>query len=152
MLVDVGFGGSMIKPMPMSQGEVSQPPYMLAISEEDNGYWRFSECTADGQPTSFDFRLTPVGETHFNDVSRQLQTDESSSFRRMLKAQRRDSETHTILRGCVKTTIGPRGTGTQVLDSAAALVGCLGHDFELDVPEIASIWPVIEKRHQDLFG
>ena len=152
MLVDVGFGGSMIKPMPMSQGEASQPPYVLAISEQDDGYWRFSECTAGSQPTWFDFRLTPVGETYFNDVSQQLQTDESSSFRRTLKAQRRDSETHMILRGCVKTTIGPHGTSSQVLGSAAELLDCLGHDFQLDVPEIATIWPVIEQRHQDLFG
>lgn len=152
LLVDVGFGGSMIAPLPFDQTDHWQPPYTLAVTEEDDGYWRFSERVADGDRTAFDFRPVPVGEGYFDEISLALQTDAGSSFRRTLKAQRRYRDRHVILRGCTKITIAPDGTDQQVLGSGRALVDCLREDFDLDVPEIASIWPVVKQRHGELFG
>jgi N-hydroxyarylamine O-acetyltransferase len=152
LLVDVGFGGSMIEPIPLFQANTHQPPYILTVTEEDNGYFRFSEQLADAEPTSFDYKLTPVGDTYFDDISKSLQNDETSSFLRMLKAQRRYPDRHVILRGCVKKTVAPQGTNEQVLCSGKALLDCLRDDFNLDVPEIASVWPRISKRHRELFG
>jgi len=152
LLVDTGFGGSLFAPLPLYQTEMHQPPYTLSVTEEDDGYLRFSEQAFDGDPVSFDFNLAPVGDTYFDEVSNLLQTDEQSSFRRMLKAQRRYPDRHVVLRGCVKTTITLHGTSRQVLTSSKALVDCLHDDFDLDVPEIASIWPQIKQRHDALFG
>ncbi len=152
LLVDTGFGGSMIEPIPLFQANTQQPPYILTVTEEDDGYFRFSEQLADAEPTSFDYKLTPVGDTYFDAVSNSLQTDENSSFRHMLKAQRRHADHHVILRGCVKKTITPEGISEQVLSSSKALLDCLRDDLNLDVPEIASVWPGISKRHRELFG
>jgi len=152
LLVDVGFGGSMIEPIPLFEANTHQPPYTLSVTEEDNGYFRFSEQLADAEPTSFDYKLTPVGDTYFDEISNSLQTDETSSFRRMLKAQRRYPDRHVILRGCVKKTITAQGTNEQVLSSGKALVDCLRNDFDLDVPDIASVWTTIARRHEELFG
>ena len=152
LLVDVGFGGSMIEPVPLLQANVKQPPYTLSVTEECNGYFRFSEQLAAGEPTSFDYRLTPVDCTYFDAVSETLQTDEDSSFRRMQKAQRRYPDRHVILRGCVRKDIGPEGVSETVLTSSAELVGCLQDDFELAVPEIETVWPAIRRRHEQVFG
>lgn len=152
LLVDVGFGGSMIAPIPLFQANTHQPPYTLSVTQEDNGYYRFSEQLSGAESTSFDYKLTPVGDTCFDDISKSLQTDEESSFRRMLKAQRRYADRHIILRGCVKKTIGPQGMSEQVLTSSKALLDCLHDDFDLNVPEVAAEWSRIENRHQELFG
>ncbi|MEO9827723.1 MAG: arylamine N-acetyltransferase, partial [Paracoccaceae bacterium] len=152
LLVDVGFGGSMIEPIPLFQANTSQPPYTLTVTEEDNGYFRFSEQLAGAEPTSFDYRMTPVSDTHFDEISKSLQTDETSSFRRMLKAQRRTVDRHVILRGCVKKTIGLQGTTENILTSSKELLDCLHDDFDLDVREIASLWSTISKRHGAVFG
>ncbi len=152
LLVDVGFGGSMIEPVALLQESVEQPPYILSVTKEDDGYFRFSEQLAGEEPTSFDYRLTPVGYTYFDAVSETLQTDEDSSFRRMLKAQRRYPGRHVILRGCVRKEIGPGGVSETVLMSSAELVDCLQDDFELQVPEIETAWPAIRRRHEQLFG
>ncbi len=152
LLVDVGFGGSMIEPVPLLQASVTQPPYILSVAEEDDGYFRFSEQLAGEEATSFDYRLTPVGDTYFDAVSETLQTDEDSSFRRMLKAQCRYPGRHVILRGCVRKEIGPGGVSETVLMSSAELVDCLRDDFDLSVPEIETLWPKIRRRHLELFG
>ena len=104
--------------------------------------------------------LLPLPEAVTEDLKRvrvrrlaeTLQTDEGSSFRRMLKAQRRYADRHIILRGCVKKTIGPQGMSEQVLTSSKALLDCLHDDFDLNVPEVAAEWSRIENRHQELFG
>jgi N-hydroxyarylamine O-acetyltransferase len=152
LLVDTGFGGSMFEPISLFQANTLQPPYTLSVTGEDDGYFRFSEQLADAEPTSFDYKLTPVGDTYFDEISKSLQTDENSSFRRMLKAQRRYADRHVILRGCVEKIIGPQGTSEQVLTSGKALLDCLHNDFDLEVSETASIWPRISKRHEELFG
>ncbi len=152
LLVDVGFGGSLFAPLPLCQAEMHQSPYTLSVVKADEGYFRFSEQALDADTVSFDFNLTPVGDACFDEVSNVLQTDEQSSFRRMLKAQRRYPDRHVVLRGCVKTTIAPHGTSQQVLTSCKALVDCLHDDFDLDVPEIASVWPGIKQRHDAQFG
>ncbi|WP_108879436.1 arylamine N-acetyltransferase [Anderseniella sp. Alg231-50] len=152
LLVDTGFGGSMIEPISLFQATSHQPPYTLSVTDEDNGWFRFSEQLPGGEPTSFDYKLISVDDIHFDEISKSLQTDETSSFRRMLKAQRRYSDRHIILRGCIKRTIGPQGMNEQVLTSSKALLDCLQDDFNLDVPEIASIWSKINNRHAELFG
>ncbi len=151
LLVDVGFGGSLLQPLPIRPGEAEQPPYQFAIAEQEDGFLRFTERSEAGA-SSFDFRLTPVGDRHFDAVSDQLQTDEDSPFRLNLTAQRRFPDRHLVLRGRVLSDIGPDGVNKRVLESADALVACLRDRFGLDVPEVASIWPRIVARHEELFG
>ena len=151
LLVDVGFGGSLVQPLALAPGEAEQPPYRFAISEQDDGFLRFTERSEAGA-SWFDFRLTPVGDTHFDDVNDQLQTDQDSPFRHTLTAQRRFADRHLVLRGRLLSDIGPDGVDKSVLQSAEALVACLRDSFGLDVPEAASLWPRIAARHAELFG
>ncbi len=151
LLVDVGFGGSLLQPLALRPGEAEQPPYQFEIAEQEDGFLRFTERSRAGA-SSFDFRLTPVGDRHFDDVNDQLQTDADSPFRRTITAQRRFADRHLVLRGRVLSDIGPDGVDKTVLASADALVSCLRDRFGLDAPEVASIWPRIVARHEELFG
>ncbi len=151
LLVDVGFGGSMIKALPMHEHTVRQAPYTLSITEEDDGYLRFTE-QADKGRTSFDFRLTPVDDGYFDEASRSLQTDNESSFRRTLTAQRRFENKHIVLRGRLLSTITPERRHEVLLQTSAELVMCLSDEFDLYLPEVKSVWPRIMQRHAQLFG
>lgn len=151
LLVDVGFGGSLLEPVPLAPGEAWQAPYRIEITKEDQGYLRFTE-RADGEPSWFDFRPTPVGDNHFDATSARLQTDGSSPFRRTLTIQRRYEDHHIVLRGRVLRIVGIEGTNECVLPSSEELVSCLHDQFGLDVPEVASLWPRIKARHDQLFG
>ncbi|MGI9416983.1 MAG: arylamine N-acetyltransferase family protein [Geminicoccaceae bacterium] len=151
LLVDVGFGGSMIEALPMREHTVRQAPYTLSIAEEDDGFLRFTE-QADKGRTSFDFRLTPVGGGYFDEISMSLQTDKDSSFRRTLTAQRRFENKHLVLRGRLLSTISPGRRHEALLQTSDELVSCLSNEFGLDVPEIGDVWPRIMQRHSQMFG
>ena len=151
LIVDVGFGGGLFAPVPLAPVEEAQRPYQIGITQEDEGYWRFTE-QANGSSTSFDFRDDPVAGTYFDETSERLQTDENSAFRRTLTAQRRFADRHLVLRGRLLNIIREGETVERLIPSAGALVSCLREDFGLDMPEVAGLWPQIEARHRALFA
>ncbi|MBT8152525.1 arylamine N-acetyltransferase [Epibacterium ulvae] len=151
LVVDVGFGGGNNGPVPLGATQVSQPPYDISITAQPSGFYTYTECHADSK-SSYWFTLDPVDTDHFEPANHRLQTDSSSPFRRTLTAQRRTPDTHTVLRGLVKTTQCPDGVQTKTLGDVNALRACLQSEFNLDVPEVASLWPQLVQRHTELFG
>ena len=149
-LVDVGFGGSMIEPLPLTATEREDCPYRLGLSELSDGYWRFQEVTHSG-PFNFDFRVAPADEALFAQKCQQLQTDPASPFVQNLVVQRRSVDTHLSLRGRVLTTLHATHSDRVLLDSADELVATLRDRFDLEVPEAASLWPSICARHDEVF-
>lgn len=91
-LVDVGFGGSMVHPLPLKTCTEVQAPYTVGIRQLEDGYWRFWEDAGSGQ-FSYDFRRAPASETQLEDRCRHLQTDPSSGFVLNLIAELRASRT-----------------------------------------------------------
>ena len=152
-LVDVGFGGSLIEPLPLSVAEREDRPYRLGLSELDDRYWRFTEIAhGDGDPFSFDFRTAPADEALLARKCQFLQTDPASPFIQNLVVQRRTADTHLSLRGRVMATTHARRVDKQLLNSADELIGALRDNFDLDVPEAATLWPSICARHESLFA
>ncbi len=151
LLVDVGFGGSLFRSLPIAPVKAVQAPYTIEITREDAGYYRFTE-TATGEPFSFDFRPIPVSDGHFEAINIKLQTDENSPFRRTLTAQTRRQDRHIVLRGRILKTIKADGVEETVLPSGEALVSCLKQQFGIDHPDAASLWPQIATTHNELFG
>jgi N-hydroxyarylamine O-acetyltransferase len=150
-LVDVGFGGSMLDPMPLHEVERVDPPYYLALGERDNGYWRFTEHTG-GDPFSFDFGIELANEALMVRRCEFLQTSSASPFVQNLIVQRRTVDTHLSLRGRVLTIIQSNRQEKLILASAAELVATLYDKFELNVPEAADLWPRICARHEAVFA
>ena len=148
-LVDVGFGGSMIHPLSLAEGEHDQPPFQLGLRSLDNGDWRFWEDIGSGE-FSFDFTEVSADESAMSDKCNFLQSDPASSFVLNLVAQLRLPEQHKTLRGKVLTISTRDGAQSRILDSADELVATLADHFGLDVPEIADVWPRVEARHEDI--
>lgn len=150
-LVDVGFGGSISRPLPLEVSEHDHSPYRITLRVIGDGYWRFSEAS-HGEPFSFDFRTEAADETRFAEKCAALQTDPDSPFVQNLVVQRRIGDTHISLRGRVLSTLRETGEEKIELASADELVAALRDKFDLDVPEAATLWPSICARHDAVFS
>ena len=150
-LVDVGFGGSMIRPIALVEGEHYQAPFKLGLERLDDHSWRFWENLGDGKFT-FDFTEEPACESSLAKKSAFLQTDSASGFVLNLVAQLRSHDQHCVLRGRVFSVAKQGAIESETLDSPEALVSMLSNKFHLDVPGVADLWPKIAARHAELFG
>lgn len=150
-LVDVGFGSSLLEPLELTTSDRLDAPFHVGVTEVDAGYWRFTEHLG-GAPFSFDFKTTPADEQLLAAKCDKQQTDAGSPFVQNLVAKRRTRDGHLTLRGRVLTRASEAGDTRTLVASADELVACLRDTFDLDVPEVASLWPGICARHEALFG
>lgn len=150
-LVDVGFGGTLSRPLPIEEGEWQDGPYRIALAKLPDGFWRFSEWLGQGDPFSYDFLTEQADEEALARTSAWLGSDPTSNFVGNLVAQRRIGNTHLVLRGKVLSEVGLSGTARRELVDANDLVATLRDRFGLDLPEIATRWPAVEARHAKLF-
>jgi N-hydroxyarylamine O-acetyltransferase len=150
-LTDVGFGGSMIRPIPLREAEYDQPPFKIGLERLDDRYWRYWESQGEGK-FSFDFIEEPACEVALAKKCENLQNDPTSNFVLNLVAQQRSPGEHRMVRGRVLSVARAAGTESRMMASSADLVETLRHEFRLDVHEVAALWPKIIKRHEALFG
>ena len=149
-LVDVGFGGSLCAPLPLQASTRNDAPFEVQLGPSGDGYWRFTE-TRDSSPFSFDFLDTPADEELLAAKCHFQQTDPASSFVQNLVVQQRVANAYVSLRGRVLTVVADGRSERRTLESAAALVETLRRWFNLDMPEVATLWPRICTRHAALF-
>ena len=149
-LVDVGFGGTLAAPIPLAAGMHAQPPFSVGLTEAD-GYWRFEERYADGDPFSFDFLADPADEALFVRQCDALQSAPDSIFVQNLVVQQRQGDTHLTLRGRVLMERGPESESKHLIASADEFVATLADRFKLEVPGAASLWSKVCARHAELF-
>lgn len=150
-LVDVGFGGSLTRPLPLVEGEWTDGPYRVSLERLADGHWRFKERLGDGDPFFYDFMPVAADELALARMSGWQGSSPESNFVRNLVVQRRDGPRHLALRGKVLTESRVGGSVKRELASAADLVTTLRDDFGIDLPEIAEFWPAIVRRHEELF-
>lgn len=148
-LCDVGFGGSLLEPLPLAAVARLDAPYTVSLEPTPDGYWRFTQRL--DSPFSYDFRVEPADERLFAAKCRWQATDAESNFTLNLVAQRRFADRHLILRGRVLTEHGPGGTATHTIADADELVATLSERFAIDQPRAAEAWPRILARHAELF-
>jgi N-hydroxyarylamine O-acetyltransferase len=146
-LVDVGFGGSMVAPIPLEPSDHHQAPFRLGLRQTDDDHWQFWEDVGKGE-FSFDFRAQVADEDALSSKCEFLQTDPASSFVQNLVAQIRLPNAHKTLRGKVFSHATANGIETREIVSADELRSLLLTVFNLDVPEVAGLWPKIEARHE----
>jgi N-hydroxyarylamine O-acetyltransferase len=149
VLADVGFGGSMLRPIRLCESEHEQAPFRIGLRRLDDGYWRFWEETG-GAPFSYDFVPEPANEIAMAHRCTYLQSDPASGFVLNAVVQLRLPEEHKVLRGRIFRLATSAGTRSRILHSADELVATLADQFRLDVPEAADLWPRIAERHAQL--
>jgi N-hydroxyarylamine O-acetyltransferase len=150
-LADVGFGGSMIEPIPLEVLRHGQAPFRIGLQKLDDGHWQFKE-ESGADMVSYDFLAQPGDESAMSEKCKQLQTDPNSSFILNLVAQKRMPETHISLRGRVLTIKTATAKETRTLQSPGDLADTLKNVFQIDVPQAADLWERIVERHEILFG
>jgi N-hydroxyarylamine O-acetyltransferase len=148
-LCDVGFGGSLFEPLPLTAGESVQAPYNVSLEQTGDGYWRFTQRL--DAPFSYDFRAEPADEALFAEKCRFLSTHPESNFKLNFVAQKRFPDRHLILRGRVLTDCGPEGATTHTLADADELMTVLSQRFGIDEPRAREAWSRIAARHRELF-
>lgn len=150
-LVDVGFGGSMVRPIELTEGEYEQTPFRLGLRRRGSNAWRFWEDAGDGE-FSYDFIAEQADEAALSYKCELLQTDPESGFVLNLVVQLRTPDRHLSLRGKVLQTSSANGVESEILTSAEQLQVALRQIFGLHIPEATDLWPKIEARHAALFG
>lgn len=150
-LADVGFGGSMIAPIPLEAAQHEQVPFRLGLQRLADGHWRFIEESVS-DTVSYDFLAEVGDESAMSAKCDWLQTDPGSSFVLTLVAQRRTPRAHVSLRGRVFKRVTSDEKETRLVQSADELVETLKDTFRLDVPEVADLWDRIVRRHVAVFG
>lgn len=148
-LADVGFGGSMLEPIELLEGEHIHAPFRLGLENDNDGYWRFWEDLGDGK-FSYDFLNEPANEELLQAKCAVLQSDPSSVFVLNLVAQLRSQGQHRVLRGRVLHVASANGITRRTLNSADELVSTLASQFGLHLPEVAGLWPKIAARHEEV--
>jgi len=148
-LVDVGFGGSLLRPIPLEAGEHCHAPFAVGLRILDDGHWQFWESVGKNE-FSFDFEDIPADEHAMSDRCHYLQTSLDSGFVQSFVCQMRRPDSHITLRGRVFTMVTSKGSCKRVLDSADEFVATLRNEFELIAPEAANLWEKICQRHEQL--
>ncbi len=149
-LCDVGFGGSLLEPLPLRRGERDDPIYTLSLSETEDGYWRYTERAE--APFSYDFRVAPADEALLAAKRDWQASHPTSNFTLNLVAHRREPDRHSILRGRILTERGPGGaTTTHTVADADEFVALLAERLEIEEPRAGELWPRIVTRHAELF-
>jgi len=145
-LVDAGFGGSLLRPIPLQEDTHYHDPFTIGLRQHGENSWQFWERT-DEDEFSFDFEDLPADERAMSDRCHYLQTSLESSFVQNFVCQLRRPNSHIVLRGRVFSTISSEGKCERVLESADELVTTLSDEFGLIAPEVASLWGQICERH-----
>ncbi|MEJ0023262.1 MAG: arylamine N-acetyltransferase [Alphaproteobacteria bacterium] len=148
-IADVGLSGGPLDPMQLADGDFEAGGFTYRLERLDSDWWRFHNHPLSGPP-SFDFNLAPADESLFVNRCAELQTADWSPFVRNLICTRFTENGQMALVGRLLRTVRPRGRDERVIGSADELVGLLRSDFFLDMPEVASLWPVICERHESV--
>ncbi|MEL6340617.1 MAG: arylamine N-acetyltransferase [Myxococcota bacterium] len=144
-LVDAGFGGSLLSPLPLRPHRRHDPPYTVELENHGIDGWRFKEA-AHGSSAHFDFLVEPADEAQLEKTCARLQSDPDSPFVKTLVAMKRYPDRHEILRGRVRSTLTGNQKDKAALRTRDTWMDSLAKDFHLDVPEIVDVWPSIIAR------
>ena len=149
-LADVGFGSSLVEPVPLASAKHAHQPFPVELARTADGHWRFFEHSLD-EPFSFDFRAEPADEALLADKCRWQASAAESNFVLNFVAQKRAGDRHIAVRGKVQTERSPNGETRRELADADEFAAVLAETFGIEHPEVRSIWPRIEARHAELF-
>lgn len=150
-IADVGFGDGALEPFPLREGAVIAGGFECRLEKLDETWWRFHNHAFGGAP-NFDFQLEPADPALLAEKCDWLQTWAESPFVLNATAQRHRPGEILVLRGRILKRVRPDGDADQLIGSADEFVDLLAREFDLHVPQAASLWPRILARHEALFA
>lgn len=149
-IADVGFGDGILEPIPLAFGSHQRAGYDFRLEDLGDTWLRFHNHHQGGAPY-FDFRLAPASPDQLNTTCQWLATSPDSIFTQTALAFRHTSDGITSLLGRTIRRIQPGQKSTELIESADQFVAALQREFDLDIPEAATLWPAICAKHAELF-
>jgi N-hydroxyarylamine O-acetyltransferase len=150
-IADVGFGDGILEPVPLAPGPHHCAGYDFRVEDLDGGWVRFHNHAMGGAPY-FDFTLEPASMEQLGATCHWLRTSPDSIFLQTALAFRHTPDGLVALLGRTLRRIRPGEKSSELIDSADEFVTALKREFELDVPEAATLWPEICAKHEELFA
>jgi N-hydroxyarylamine O-acetyltransferase len=150
-IADVGFGDGTLEPFRLEAQPMTFGGYAFRLEALDERWWRFHNHEFGGAK-SFDFCVEPADPELLAGRCEWLQYAPESTFVQNAVAQRYRGETILQLRGRVLRRVTPHGVETRELASAGELVAVLADEFDLHLPEAATLWPRICARHDEVMA
>jgi N-hydroxyarylamine O-acetyltransferase len=150
-LADVGFGDGPRDPIKIAPGAFHSAGFDFSLRRVDQGWWRLINDPRGGAP-SFDFNLDAADEILLARQCHHLQTAPASPFVQNLVAQRHVPGGLEILRGRTIRSIAADGIRDRLIGDEADLMRTLKDVFALDVPDVATLWPKIVARHEEVMA
>jgi N-hydroxyarylamine O-acetyltransferase len=149
-IADVGFGDGPRDPYPLRDGEIACDGYVYRLERLDTDWWRLNNHPNGGAP-SFDFTTDPADPARLAEMCGILQTSPTSIFVLTAIAQRHLGDEIRLLRGRAFRRLTPTTKADTLIDTAEDFVALLQREFELDLPQAATIWDRVCARHELLF-
>jgi N-hydroxyarylamine O-acetyltransferase len=149
LIADVGFGDGPMTPFPLQAHAFQSKGFDYRLEDLGEGWWRMHNHPRGGAP-NFDFRAEAADEAVLAARCQSLQTDPASIFVQNLFCFRHNEDGYAVLRGRVLKRVTPAGAEDYTIASPGELLYVLREVFDLDVPEIATRWPAILKRHEEV--
>lgn len=147
-LVDVGFGGSLLAPLPLCEGEWEHEPFRLGLRKINTETWQFyEEDNGDGE-FSFDFRSESGDEEALSAKCLDLQQNPESNFVRTLVVQKRRDDARLSLRGRVLKTESLGSSHSETVDSMDQFHELLDMEFGLDMADVTELWERVMASHE----
>ncbi len=150
-IADVGFGDGALEPFPLAAGPLTFDGYDFKMEALDERWWRFHNHEFGGAK-SFDFVVEPADPAVLQEKCDWLHDAPESPFVQNLICQRYRGEVIHQLLGRTYRLIRPGVREERLIEDADDLVAVLRNDFDLDVPEVAALWPRVVARHEQVMA
>jgi len=144
-IVDVGFGDGFIEPLPLEPGTYRQGFLDYRVSRND-AWWRVDNHEFGGAD-GFDFTLEPQTIDTFAAQCHALQTSPESAFVQTTVCERFLPHGLVMLRGAVLREVTAAGVALRTVEDADDYLRVLSERFDLNVPEMRTLWPTVWARH-----
>jgi N-hydroxyarylamine O-acetyltransferase len=140
-LADVGFGASLLEPLPLRAASVTQGGWRYRLCAADAGRWRLEGDEPDGWSDLYEFTLEPQRPIDYVVYNHYTSTHPRSPFVRQVVALRTEPHVRYALRGTQLTTTRPDGSADSVDVEVDDLPGLLADRFGvgLDPDEQAAL-------------
>ncbi|MDE2332308.1 MAG: arylamine N-acetyltransferase [Bradyrhizobium sp.] len=147
-LAEVGLSDSIVEPVPLAVGPISQRGFDFSISPTDDGWLRFHNH-ANGLAPSFDFRHDHSDEAAMAATLGWLTQDPGSPFTNALAILRHNADGYVALKNDCLRSVTAAGVSERRITSADHLADTFNTIFNLDVPRSARVWEKIRTVGRD---
>jgi N-hydroxyarylamine O-acetyltransferase len=143
-ICDVGMADGPSEPYPLQEGSFASDGFEFRVELQPGG-WRFHNHRYGMAPG---FVTAGQNETGMSSTCEWLQSSAQSPFVQHATVCRKVAGGHVSLVDRTLRSVTPMGITRQTIDSADEYVTTLKRQFDLDLPETASLWPELCERHE----